>query len=143
MVSEKLRIFLGVFYFDFESYDCLLVLVCLLEVFEEWVYIIYDMDMDDNGEIKKVYIYWVGKFFFLVLFFIVVGGCKLGVLENFVEYCKNWKFVVCYLVYKDNFEKFQYFLEVVVSNFDIFFILDGKQSEIVKVRMICQYIEEM
>lgn len=142
MASDKSRTFLGVLYPDSESYDCSSVLARLSEVFDEWAYVTHDMDTDDNGEIKKAHIHWIGKLSSPALLSTVAGGRKLGVPENSVEYCKNWKYAVRYLVHKDSPEKFQYSPDAVVSNFDILPTLDGKQSEIVKVRMIRKYIEE-
>lgn len=142
MADKKSRTFLGVLYPDSESYDCDSVLGCLSVVFEEWAYVIHDMDTDKNGEVKKAHIHWVGKLTSPALLSTVAGSHKLGVPENSVEYCKNWKYAVRYLVHKDSPDKFQYSPDVVVSNFDIAPMLDGKQSEVVKVRMIRQYIRE-
>ena len=142
MATVKSRTFLGVLYPDSESYDCAAVLGRLSEVFDEWAYVIHDMDTDENGVLKKAHIHWVGKLSSPALLSTVAGGHKLGIPENSVEYCKNWKYAVRYLVHKDSADKFQYSPDVVESNFDIKPILDGKQSELVKVKMIRQYIRE-
>ena len=140
MNENKSRLFLGVLYPDSESYDCASVLERLSDVFEEWAYITHDMDTDENGEVKKPHIHWVGKLANAALLSTVAGGRKLGVPENSVEYCKNWKYAVRYLVHKDSPEKFQYSPDSVCSNFEIGPVLDRAQCEIVKVKMIRQYI---
>lgn len=140
MAIEKSRTFLGVLYPDSESYDCASVLERLADVFEEWAYITHDMDTDENGEVKKPHIHWVGKLANAALLSTVAGGHKLGVPENSVEYCRSWKAAVRYLVHKDSPEKFQYSTDLVHSNFEIGPVLDRAQCEIVKVKMIRQYI---
>lgn len=142
MATVKSRTFLGVLYPDSESYDCAAVLGRLSEVFDEWAYVIHDMDTDENGVLKKAHIHWVGKLANATSIQAITDGKHLAVPENSVEYCKNWKYAVRYLVHKDSADKFQYSPDVVESNFDIKPILDGKQSELVKVKMIRQYIRE-
>ena len=60
-MSGKSRSFLGVLYPDSESYDCSAVLERLSCLFEEWAYILHDSDSDENGELKKAHIHWVGR----------------------------------------------------------------------------------
>ena len=142
-MAAQSRAFLGVLYPDSETYDCSEVLSRLSEVFEEWAYITHDMDVDpDTGELKKAHIHWVGKLSKPALLSTIAGGRKLGIPENSVEFCKNWKSAVRYLVHKDSPDKYQYSPESVESSFDIKPILDGKQSELVKVKAIYAYIHE-
>lgn len=140
--EKKSRLFLGVLYPDSESYDCAAVLANLPVVFDEWAYITHDKDTDENGELKKAHIHWVGKLKNATSIQAVCDSMHLGVPENSVEYCKNWKYAVRYLIHKDSPDKFQYSPEAVESNFDVLPILDGRLAELVKVKMIRQYIYE-
>ncbi len=97
--------FFGVFYFDVNNYNCDEVFECLKVFFFQFVYIVYDMDVDDNGELKKFYIYWVGQCFVCILDFVVF---YIEILENIIEYCWKFKCFICYFIYKDSFGKFQY-----------------------------------
>ena len=60
-MSGKSRSFLGVLYPDSESYDCSAVLERLSCLFDEWAYIVHDSDSDENGELKKAHIHWIGR----------------------------------------------------------------------------------
>lgn len=139
-MEKKSRTFLGVLYPDSETYDCAEVLARFPEVFEEWAYVTHDMDVDENGELKKAHIHWVGKLKTPSLISVVAGGHKLGVPANSVEFCKSWKHAVRYLIHKDTPEKYQYAPDSVESNFDLGPILAGKQSEVVQVKLIRNYI---
>lgn len=57
MSEKQSRTFLGVLYPDSEGYDCEKVLLRLQDTFEELSYITHDMDVDENGELKKPHIH--------------------------------------------------------------------------------------
>lgn len=142
MAERKSRAFLGVLYPDAENYDCQDVLARLADVFTEWAYVLHDADTDENGELKKAHYHWIGKLDSPALLSTVCGGRKLGIPENGVEYCKNWKYSVRYLIHKDDPEKFQYSPDSVTHNIDLQSILAGRQAEVVAVKAIRQYIKD-
>ena len=112
----KCRNFHGVVYPDSESYDCNEVLEKLNDVFVEWAYILHDSDVDENGEVKKAHIHWLGKRKTPVTVKTIANA--LGLAEHDVERTKSWKKIVRYLIHADNEDKFQYQPEQVVTNFD-------------------------
>ena len=61
MAVKEGRNFLGVLYPDSESYDCQKVLSRIEDTFVDFAYIVHDMDVNENGEIKKTHIHWCGK----------------------------------------------------------------------------------
>lgn len=141
-MSGKSRTFLGVLYPDSESYDCSAVLERLSCVFQEWAYVLHDADTDENGELKKPHIHWIGKLENATSLTAISDGKHLGVSSNSIEYCKNWKFAVRYLIHKDSPDKFQYPQQSIKSNFDFAFFLRDKDAEIASVRKIRTYLFE-
>lgn len=131
--------FLGVIYPDAENYDCQSVLEALDVAFEEWAYIVHDCDTDENGELKKKHIHWIGRQRSAGLASTVAK--KLGIPENDVNYCKSWKSSVRYLIHMDSLSKFQYPLDAVERNFDIENFMDNVGSSN-KALKIMRYIEE-
>lgn len=146
MASEKkARNFLGVLYPDAENYVCEEVLARLDDVFSEWAYILHDSDVDDEGNPKKPHIHWVGKLENATSIQAISDGKHLGVPERDIEFCRNWKSSVRYLVHKDDSEKFQYVLDGIVTNIAseaLELLMAGRASEAYKVRMIRDYIYE-
>lgn len=141
-MTDKSRTFLGVLYPDSESYECASVLERLSSVFSEWAYVLHDADSDEKGELKKAHIHWIGKLENAISL-TAISDCKhLGVPVNSIEYCKNWKFAVRYLIHKDSPDKFQYPQECIKSNFDVAFFLRDKNDEISNVRKIRSYLFE-
>ena len=57
MSDKQGRNFLGVLYPDSESYDCQKVLSRIKDTFVDFAYIVHDMDVNENGEIKKAHIH--------------------------------------------------------------------------------------
>ena len=94
MSEKQSRTFLGVLYPDSESYDCEKVLLRLQDTFEELSYITHDMDVDENGELKKPHIHWVGK---RVQSTLSTIANALGIPANNIEFCKNYKTSLRYL----------------------------------------------
>lgn len=121
------RSFLGVLYPDSDSYDCDKVLAALSKYFDEFAYILHDRDTDDNGELKKAHIHWVGRCKNARLLSAVSSA--LGVPQNSVEICKGWRSSVKYLVHADDQEKFQYDPKEVEGNLDLGRYLSDMSSD--------------
>lgn len=116
MAATTCRSFLGVLYPDAENYNCDDVLARLKSFFPELAYIVHDMDVDKDGELKKPHIHWVGQRSACSLDFVATS---LEVPENTIEYCRKFKRSIRYLVHKDSPSKFQYDVEKIVTSFDL------------------------
>lgn len=112
-MADKYRVFSGVVYPDSESYNCVQVLETLKSKFKEWAYCLHDSDVNDEGELKKPHIHWVGRGDPRTLSAVAKF---LGLKENEVELGKNFKALIQYLIHLNNHEKAQYSIEDVVSN---------------------------
>lgn len=138
MAEKQSRNFLGVLYPDSTTYDCDKVLMRIEDSFAEYAYITHDLDVDENGELKKPHIHWCGKRSTPAPISTVANA--LGVEQNSIEFCKRWKSSLRYLVHADNQEKHQYPLDALFANFDVENIV-GK-SETYKSRQIFEYIRQ-
>ena len=105
MPATTCRSFLGVLYPDANNYNCDEVLERLNAFFPQLAYIVHDMDVDDNGELKKPHIHWVGQRSACTLDFV---ASNLEIPENSIEYCRKFKRSIRYLIHKDSPSKFQY-----------------------------------
>lgn len=118
MAEKKTDRFGGTLYPDATNYDCECVLQSLDVHFEEWAYILHDMDVDpDTGELKKPHYHWIGKQKSAGLVSTVAN--KLQIPEHDIEMIKSWKGSVRYLIHIDYSEKYQYQRENVTANFDL------------------------
>lgn len=116
-MSEKVcRSFLGVLYPDSEAYDCEKVLERIKDFFELSCWCLHDKDTDDNGELKKPHYHWVGQRSACTLDFV---ASSLEISPNSIEYCRNFKRSIRYLIHADNSGKFQYPQSDIVSSFDV------------------------
>lgn len=113
MAVKKFRSFAGTLYPDSESYDCEQLLSIIRSKFIDWAYILHDKDTDDNGELKKPHIHWVGRATPRTLF---VVSNFLGLPENDIEVVKNFDNMVMYLIHLNDIDKFQYSPDDVESN---------------------------
>lgn len=129
MAGKLDRKFCGVVYPDATNYDCSEVLAKLAGAFVSWAYILHDMDVDENGELKKAHYHWVGKLDNPTSPSAVAG--KLGIPVNDVCFCKSWKAQVRYLVHADDPEKYPYPMDSVTANFDAaaFVSKDGEREK--------------
>lgn len=139
MAKRQDRKFLGVLYPDSESYVCDDLLKNMDKLFPEFAYILHDMDVDDNGELKKPHIHWVGRF--KSARSLQTVSDDIGVGSNMVEYCGDFKKAVQYLIHANDPDKYQYASESVVSSFDLekYFRPDLdeiQQARILKTRII-------
>ena len=116
MAASTCRSFLGVLYPDAENYNCDAVLERLKFFFPEWAYIVHDMDVNENGELKKPHIHWVARRSACTLEFVATS---LEIPENDIEYCRKFKRSIRYLVHKDSPSKFQYDAQLISASFDL------------------------
>ena len=59
--AKKSKIFTGSLYPDAENYDCAKVLETVKAKFKQWAFAAHDSDVNDDGELKKLHIHWVGR----------------------------------------------------------------------------------
>lgn len=113
----KDRKYQGVLYPDSESYCCDDVLNILKSTFPEFAYILHDKDVDENGELKKPHIHWVGRL--KAARYLSALADDLGVAENMIERCRSFDAFIRYLTHIDDPDKFHYPLEAVIATFPI------------------------
>lgn len=111
-MAEKFRVFSGVIYPDSESYNYEDILA-LLPMFKEYAYALHDSDVNDDGDLKKAHIHWVGRGDPRRLSSV---ASKLGLAEHDIEIGRDFKALVQYLIHKNDPDKFQYDSSIVVSN---------------------------
>lgn len=113
MADKKFRSFAGILYPDSESYDCETLLSTIRSKFIDWAYIQHDKDVNENGELKKPHIHWVGRATPRCL---SVVSNFLGLPENDIEVVKNFDNMVMYLIHLNDIDKFQYSPDDVETN---------------------------
>lgn len=115
--------FTGILYPDATNYDCQSVLLTLSVVFDSWSYILHDMDVDGNGELKKPHYHWVGHRRTAEgkdsPCSVVTVANALGIPANDVEYCKSEKAAIRYLIHTDEPDKYQYDRALIQSNISL------------------------
>lgn len=126
MADKKFRSFAGTLYPDSESYDCETLLSTIRSKFIDWAYILHDKDVNENGELKKPHIHWVGRATPRCL---SVVSNFLGLPENDIEVVKNFDNMVMYLIHLNDIDKFQYSPDDVESNLPNLGQLLRRQSE--------------
>lgn len=126
MADKKFRSFAGTLYPDSESYDCETLLSTIRSKFIDWAYILHDKDVDENGELKKSHIHWVGRATPRCL---SVVSNFLGLPENDIEVVKNFDNMVMYLIHLNDIDKFQYSPDDVETNLPNIGQLLRRQSE--------------
>lgn len=126
MADKKFRSFAGTLYPDSESYDCETLLSTIRSKFIDWAYILHDKDINENGELKKPHIHWVGRATPRCL---SVVSNFLGLPENDIEVVKNFDNMVMYLIHLNDIDKFQYSPDDVESNLPNIGQLLRRQSE--------------
>lgn len=126
MADKKFRSFAGTLYPDSESYDCETLLSTIRSKFIDWAYILHDKDVNENGELKKPHIHWVGRATPRCL---SVVSNFLGLPENDIEVVKNFDNMVMYLIHLNDIDKFQYSPDDVESNLPNIGQLLRRQSE--------------
>ena len=139
MADKQSRIFLGVLYPDSTTYDIQKVLSRLEDTFTDFAYITHDMDVDEMGIVKKAHIHWCGKRSSPAPLSTIANS--LVIEENAIEFCKNWKYSLRYLIHADNPEKFQYAPDKVTANFPFSVVIEGK-LEALKARQIFNFIND-
>ena len=126
MAEKKFRSFAGTLYPDSESYDCETLLSTIRSKFIDWAYILHDKDVNENGELKKPHIHWVGRATPRCL---SVVSNFLGLPENDIEVVKNFDNMVMYLIHLNDIDKFQYSPDDVETNLPNIGQLLRRQSE--------------
>lgn len=126
MADKKFRSFAGTLYPDSESYDCETLLSTIRSKFIDWAYILHDKDVDENGELKKPHIHWVGR---ATPRFLSVVSNFLGLPVNSIEVVKNFDNMVMYLIHLNDIDKFQYSPDDVETNLPNIGQLLRRQSE--------------
>lgn len=126
MAEKKFRSFAGTLYPDSESYDCETLLSTIRSKFIDWAYILHDKDFNENGELKKPHIHWVGRATPRCL---SVVSNFLGLPENDIEVVKNFDNMVMYLIHLNDIDKFQYSPDDVETNLPNIGQLLRRQSE--------------
>lgn len=126
MAEKKFRSFAGTLYPDSESYDCETLLSTIRSKFIDWAYILHDKDVNENGELKKPHIHWVGRATPRCL---SVVSNFLGLPENDIEAVKNFDNMVMYLIHLNDIDKFQYSPDDVETNLPNIGQLLRRQSE--------------
>lgn len=126
MAEKKFRSFAGTLYPDSESYDCETLLSTIRSKFIDWAYILHDKDVNENGELKKSHIHWVGRATPRCL---SVVSNFLGLPENDIEVVKNFDNMVMYLIHLNDIDKFQYSPDDVETNIPNIGQLLRRQSE--------------
>lgn len=126
MADKKFRSFAGTLYPDSESYDCETLLSTIRSKFIDWAYILHDKDVNENGELKKPHIHWVGRATPRCL---SVVSNFLGLPENDIEVVKNFDNMVMYLIHLNDIDKFQYSPDDVETNLPNIAQLLRRQSE--------------
>lgn len=126
MADKKFRSFAGTLYPDSESYDCETLLSTIRSKFIDWAYILHDKDVNENGELKKSHIHWVGRATPRCL---SVVSNFLGLPENDIEVVKNFDNMVMYLIHLNDIDKFQYSPDDVETNLPNIGQLLRRQSE--------------
>lgn len=126
MADKKFRSFAGTLYPDSESYDCETLLSTIRSKFIDWAYILHDKDVNENGELKKPHIHWVGRATPRCL---SVVSNFLGLPENDIEVVKSFDNMVMYLIHLNDIDKFQYSPDDVETNLPNISQLLRRQSE--------------
>lgn len=102
------RNFQGVLYPDAENYVCSEVLERLSD-FEQYVYILHDMDVDENGDLKKPHYHWLASFKSPISKQTVSN--RLGVPDNSFDFCRSFKAFLLYMIHANTPEKYQYSMD--------------------------------
>lgn len=108
------RNFQGVLYPDSESYDCGETLQRLSD-FSEYVYILHDMDVDEDGVLKKPHYHWLVSSKSPISKQTVSN--RLGVPDNSFDFCRSFKAFLLYMIHANSPDKHQYSMEELQGEF--------------------------
>lgn len=109
------RKFIGELYPDDKLLDYEAVLE-IVQKFPKWAWIIHDKDIKDKetGELKKPHIHFIVEQDTPTTLSAIAN--KLGVRDNYLQFCRNFRSQMRYLIHADDPEKFQYNPEEVQTN---------------------------
>lgn len=139
MADKQSRIFIGVLYPDSTTYEIEKVISRLEDTFTDFAYITHDLDLDAMGTVKKPHVHWCGKRSSPAPISTIANA--VGVEENAIEFCRNWKYSLRYLIHADNPDKFQYSPDKVTATFPFTAVIEGKLDAL-KARQIYNFINE-
>lgn len=139
MSEKQSRCFIGILYPDAENYVCNDVLVRLHDAFRDVAYIVHDMDVTENGELKKPHIHWVGKRDSPAPLSTIANALKIP--ANDIEFAKNYRASLRYLVHMDNKDKYQYAPDAVTANFPYVDVLKDRVNQM-NCKKIYDHIHE-
>lgn len=135
------RQFCGLLYPDSETYDCDSVLSTIRGYFTRYAFILHDSDIEDDGTLKKPHYHWIGSFDNPRLKSVVCN--RLEVAENYVGLInkkdgtyKSWPAAVQYLVHENLESKFQYSVDLCISNFSLDPFLSRSPPEVQIMKMV-------
>lgn len=117
MSGLRSRSFLGILYPDSETYDCDEVLALIRDTFERSAWCLHDLDVTEEGELKKPHYHWVGQF--SNPRFLDAVASSLSLPSNTIEPVKKFKAAIRYLIHVDNEDKYQYDMSAIDSDFDL------------------------
>lgn len=106
-----------VLYPDADNYDASEVLAKASEYFNQWVYILHDKDISEDGTPKKTHFHFYGKVDTPRTPQTISNA--MGVGEAALRNVSNWRSAVRYAAHLDNPEKYQYPVDALTSNFPL------------------------
>lgn len=131
------RKFIGVLYPDDKLVDYEAVLD-VIQTYRKWAWIEHDSDVNEKtGEIKKAHIHFIVEQENPTTISAVAE--KLGIEDNYLEYCKNFRSSFRYLIHADDPKKYQYDPESVQTNVSKSKYLNGI-SDTQKAQQIYDFI---
>lgn len=127
-----------VLYPDSTTYTCDEVILKAQKYFDFWAYCLHDHDIHEDGTPKKAHYHFYGKKYTTMT---PAGVCyQLGLRENDIANCHNWKSSIRYLIHLDNPNKYQYDPSCITANFDLTAILNSGQDDDYQAKRIYEYI---
>ena len=113
-MDKRSRNFGGVIYPDSTTYNFSDVIREGKNYFQEFIYILHDKDLDENGNTKKAHLHWLGRRKNAV--HIPTVAKVMGLQTNEIEMIRNWSGSVRYLTHVDYPEKYQYEMNDIQGN---------------------------
>ena len=105
----------------------------------DYAYCLHDKDIiPETGELKKAHHHFILKFNNTRS--ISAVSDELGLPSNHLEYCRNLKGAVRYLIHMDDPDKYQYPAEDIKSSFVVSNHISSSLPEDVQAQAICDYI---
>lgn len=143
-VSEKQDYkYVGILYPDSETYNVEQVIQNIKAYFSKWSYCLHDKDVNEDGELKKPHIHWVGiketsegKFCPVS---VKAVSLAIGVESNYIDYARSVKSAERYLIHADDDDKYQYDYNEIKTNHNLMKYFK-ERKEMFKSSKISDYI---